>query len=443
MGRRDGDAPQADAQVVRQFLRIGDAARRGIARGHCHSHHIFGPQRVHGHRGRKRRVNPAGQPHQRLPEPRLPHIIPRAYHQGLVHFFSRIQHPAEGRVGPSRRVGRPAAGHAAAKIRNGDYPRRPRRAADAVVLLPGARVAQALAKHRVHIQVGYDEAVFKGRAAGDDRPVRRADNAGAVKHQFILPAHRVQIGDEHAVVRRAGGNHTLPLPRLAGVKRRSVDIHDDLGAGFPLGHNRANGIPDVFADAHAHRSAVDDIHRAFLSPAKIAVFVKHPIVGQVHFAILVQNAAVVDNGGGVGNIVGNGDAAHNGGNAAGGRGNARHGGGVVGQKRRLEQQILRRIAGNGQLGKGYQVCVRGPRLVNEIHDAGRIAGNIPDSGVKLGQGQAKGALHKLFSVSWPPVAAGNRARVSGAHYTLTAGANNHSSRWRLFVAGGLCAAASL
>ena len=101
----------------------------------------------------------------------------------------------------------------------------------------------------------------------------------------------------------------------------------------------------------------------------------------------------MDDGGGVGDVIIHRNAAHNDGDVPRGSGNAPDGGDVVRQKRGLEQQILRRIAGHGQLREGYQVGAGGPRIIGQGDDAVGVAGYVADGGVELGQSQAEDARH--------------------------------------------------
>ena len=73
-----------------------------------------------------------------------------------------------------------------------------------------------------------------------------------------------------------------------------------------------------------------------------------------------------------------------------GGGNALHGGGVVGEERGLEEQVLRRVAGYSEFGECDEVGVGGPGFVNQLDDAGGVAGDVADGGVELAQGPAGG-----------------------------------------------------
>ena len=279
------------------------------------------------------------------------------------------------------------------------------------VFLTGARIPQALAEHGIDVEVGDDEAVLEGWATGDDRPIRTAYDTGAVEYQLVLPAHGVQVGDENAVVGGAGGDHALALGGLAGVEGRRVDVDNDLGAGVALDGGGADGIPDVLADVDADVAAVDDINGTEVAAPEVAVLIEHAVVGQVHLAVPVEDTTVVDDGGGVGDVVADLDASDDDGDAPGRGGDALDGGGVVGKEGWLEEEVLGRIAGNGKLREGNQVGVGGPGLVNQLDDAGGVAGNVADGGVELAEGQPEGALH------WGIIAQGGVGGVAGINRT--------------------------
>ena len=256
-----------------------------------------------------------------------------------------------------------------------------------------------MTEHRFHVQVGHYQAVLESGTTGDHRSVRRADDAGPVKHQLVLSAHRVEVGHEHPVVGGPGGDHPLPLAGFSGMEWRRIDVDDHLGAGFTLHCDGTYRVPDVFADAHAHRRSVDDVHRALHPAPEIAVFVEDAVVGQVHLVVPVQDPTVVDDRRGVGDVVLAGQdvgTADERCDAPRGGGHALHGQSAIGQKRRLEQQVFGRISGDGQFRKGDHVRVTRPRVLDQLDDPGGVAGNVADDGVELGQGQPEsaGALHR-------------------------------------------------
>ena len=61
---------------------------------------------------------------------------------------------------------------------------------------------------------------------------------------------------------------------------------------------------------------------------------------------------------------------------------------------RVQEQIFGWIAGEHQFGEGYQVRLGGPRFFNALQDDFGVACDVSNSGVDLGQRQAK-AAHEL------------------------------------------------
>jgi hypothetical protein len=55
----------------------------------------------------------------------------------------------------------------------------------------------------------------------------------------------------------------------------------------------------------------------------------------------------------------------------------------------LEQQILRRIAGDGQFWEGHEVGLGLARFLDPRLDQARVADNIPDGRIDLGHGNSE------------------------------------------------------
>ena len=413
MRRLNGDAPQGNAQVVRQPLGVGNAALRRVAGWHRHADHIIDAQGIGGNDGGQRRVHAAGEAYQGFAKPGFADIIARASNQRLIDLASRV----------GQWFGQRINGRAGKRFALGSLSGRGKDGGGGGIGIgigaagnPAGRrcgfaepgIAQPMAQHCAEFQVGDNQCLGKGRPSRQQAAVGAADDAAAVKHQLILPAYGVEVGHENAVVGGAGGNHPRPLARLAGVVGGGINVDDNGGAGIPLGGNGAFGIPDVLADVDANQGAVDGTDASGIAPPEVAFLVKHAVVGQVNLAIPAGNAPRPDaprsgaalfgttrsnQGGGVGNIIADGNAADDDGNIGCGGGDAPDGGGVVSQKGGFEQQILRGVAGYGQFGEGHQVGGGGAGFPDEGDDALGIAGNIADGGVELGQGQAEGARH--------------------------------------------------
>src|SRR5581483_11809571 len=126
------------------------------------------------------------------------------------------------------------------------------------------------------------------------------------------------------------------------------------------------------------------------TPARleVAVLVEHAVVGQVVLVVYVHQPAVVDDGGGVVRIVVIVDESDDGGDAPGGRDQLVKRGAVVLDKGAAQDEIFRRVAGDGQLRETDEVDAQLPRPLDLANDAGGVAGEVADGGIDLGQTDA-------------------------------------------------------
>ena len=176
---------------------------------------------------------------------------------------------------------------------------------------------------------------------------RPEHHAVAVEDQLVLPAHRVDIGDERAVVGGALRDHLLPLHALACVVRRAVDVDQDLGAMVGLPCHRARRVPAVFADADRDPDACDLEDRAAVTDREVALLVEDAVVGQEDLVIDRLQLFVVDEGRGVEDLAVVVDKTDH-------RRDSRRGGDhrlellqVVAYEAGLEDQVLRWVAARG------------------------------------------------------------------------------------------------
>ena len=245
------------------------------------------------------------------------------------------------------------------------------------------RIAQPRPKHRLNFDIEHQQLLFELIGARHYITVGREHRACAVEHQLILPAHQVDIRHEQPVIGGARGEHLFAKGALAGVKRRTVDVDDNLRPGGALHHRGPYGVPNVFADVHAHRGAVDGVHRALSARLEVARLVEDAVVGQVHLAVAADMPAVVYQRGGVVYVRVGVDIAHHGGDAAAFGGDALEVCVVVADELRLEQQILWRIARQRELREGDKVGRKRARLPYPRDDALGVARKIAHRRVYL------------------------------------------------------------
>src|SRR5262249_8916000 len=105
----------------------------------------------------------------------------------------------------------------------------------------------------------------------------------------------------------------LAVVALAHVEGRAVDIDDDVSAGKGLGLRRALRVPDVLANVHADGDTgyLEDL--GGFSCFEITHLVEDAVIRQELLVVDTGDPPVVNNGGGVEDIVPDVDVADNGG----------------------------------------------------------------------------------------------------------------------------------
>ena len=210
---------------------------------------LLGAERVGRDQRDEGRVDPAGEPHERVLEAVLARVVAHPELECRVDLVEVVQ-----RLGDARR---------------------------AATELPQQEVVGELA------------------GAGDNGPGGVHDEAAAVEDELVLGSDQVAEGDRHAVGAGAVGEHRLSLGALATQVRGARWVDDELGAGLGLEGGRRAGLPDVLADRepHAHARDVDQLRlRARL---EVADLVEHAVVGQPVLAVDGLDHTVAQHGQGV------------------------------------------------------------------------------------------------------------------------------------------------
>jgi hypothetical protein len=207
---------------------------------------------------------------------------------------------------------------------------------------------------------------------------------------LVLPTDEIYIDDRNGFVPCANGKHFFAVSQTAREIRRSVDIHDELGA---LEHGFADrfGSPYVFADRDRDLDAADIEHWTRVGRrSEVALLVEHGIVRQPLLAVDAEDLAVPAHGRSVVELVadalGKSDHRHT---LSGARRQLRDRLRRFGDERGFQQKVFGRIARDGQLGKRDEMALRGDcPLVRLEHPLG-IADQIAHDGVDLGGGDAE------------------------------------------------------
>ena len=206
-----------------------------------------------------------------------------------------------------------------------------------------------------------------------------------VEDQLVLSADRIAEGDEARIVERPHAQHLLALSVLADVERRRRDVRDQLRAAQREVGRRRPRLPDVLADRRADAHVAEAQEKEVVARREVAVFVEDAVVRQValavdtpHLAVLEHVARVVEVGIEIRRADEHGDAVRRLRDLVDRPACGAHETGA-------EQQVLGRVAGDHELGKEDQVGVRVPGLLQPIDDAGRVAVDVADDAIDLGE----------------------------------------------------------
>ena len=381
MGRLDGDGAEVDAQVLGQRLRVGAGVVAGEARRHGHAVHVVGPDGVDRHHGHQRGVDAARQADHHVGEPVLHQVVAGAEHDGPVHLLVGVEGCGQGGRSQRGPVG-PGPGLAvsvAVDGHGGDHLH-----GEQVVGGAAPGVQQALAVHGVDVQVDDQQVLHELRGAGDHLTVGVEHHGPAVEHQLVLATDLVHVHQRARRVGGAGGHEPLPERQLALGVGRSVEVHDELGAAVGLVEDGPRRVPRVLADAHPHPNPAHRPQAGGLpAVGEVALFVEHGVVGQVALVVHPAHLAVGAHRGCVPQVSVHVDEPHHRHAPPGVGRHLLQRSAVVGDEAGLEQQVLRRVAGDGQLGEHRQVAPGRLGLVERLGDPRHVVGQVADTGVDL------------------------------------------------------------
>ena len=235
------------------------------------------------------------------------------------------------------------------------------------------------------VDVHQQERLLEGRPAHDDRAVLVENEALAVEDQLVLRPDGVHEHDPAGVVPGSRRQHLLALGALADVERGRRDVGDDMCSGQgEVGRGRS-GLPDVLADGRPDkRLAAAKEHEA---PAglEVPILVEDPVVGKELLAIHRLHLAVDADRAGVEKVAIEVRRAHE------RRDAPRRGGDLLQracrglQEARAQEEVLRRIARDGELREEHEVGAARPGLFESGEDAIAVAVEVADDRVDLGE----------------------------------------------------------
>ena len=217
---------------------------------------------------------------------------------------------------------------------------------------------------------------------------------GAVKHLIVLPADHVQIDQRQPGFHHARHHQIGAHGRFAAVIGRSVRHQQYLCARFRQRFTHF-GMPSVFADRAADAQRANAVGALRRRGREDALFVKHPVIGQIVFQNGCGDLALLQDVIGIIQLavaqMRPADAhCRTIGDLAGQTFDSGHG---VAHKGAFQHQILRLIAGDEHLGQCHHLRTRSAPLLPRIQCKCCVRVDGPQRGVQLCQCQAKRVGH--------------------------------------------------
>ncbi len=210
------------------------------------------------------------------------------------------------------------------------------------------------------------------------------DKRATVEHQLVLATDHIHIKQRNASFRNPRANRFFSIHLHTNFIRRAVDRDHALGTGAAAASHWP-ALPDVFADSQPQTDAVDFENGCVFARREIAFLIEHAVVRQDLLAIVADRVTVQEHATTVVNLIvvvlGKADQNRDAEQLVS---NFSHGVLYTMAQSRVEQEVLRRIATDAELGKDNEIrtmLVAGPaRIFNYF---GRVAGDITDREIEL------------------------------------------------------------
>ena len=205
----------------------------------------------------------------------------------------------------------------------------------------------------------------------------------AVEHELVLTADEVAEGDVCRVVAGAGHQHLLAVLGLADVERRGGQVDEQRRPREREVGRRRPRLPDVLADREAEQRLAELEQDELPSGGEVPVLVEHPVVRQEVLPVDALDLALGADEGRIREVTVERRCSDE---DDGVRGRARH---LVDRLARgvdepgAQEQILRRVAGDGQLGQHDDVGGGSCRLPDRGHDPLDVPVEVAHDDVEL------------------------------------------------------------
>src|SRR6185312_9740521 len=209
----------------------------------------------------------------------------------------------------------------------------------------------------------------------------------AIEDQLVLPPDRVDERDEAGCVPGTLLEHLLTLAVLADVERRRRHVQEQLGAREREVGRRRSWLPHVLADGHAGERLAQPEQEQVAARREVALLVEDAVVGQEPLAIDGLHAAVRTDRAGVVEVALERREADERGDPRRRRGDLveRASGGA--DEGRAQEEVLRGIARDRELGEEDEVGTCVPRLREPREDQRPVPLQVADDRVDLRERQ--------------------------------------------------------
>ena len=228
---------------------------------------------------------------------------------------------------------------------------------------------------------------------GMDQTIGIGQYTGSVEHHFVLTADGIEIGDGSAGFLHAAVEEQIALGGLAVLERRGVRYQHQLRTG---GHALGDrfGEPDIFADDHAERNALDCECARIAIGGKIAALVEYRVVGQFLLVVYPDNGTILDDVGGIEyhRTQGTRRRQHHG-DALNLRGDFSQGTLAIGEEAGAQQQIFRWVTAQRQFRKQQHIGAGGFGLFHQAQDFRGSVRERTDRKIVLRHRQSEGVIH--------------------------------------------------
>ncbi len=228
------------------------------------------------------------------------------------------------------------------------------------------------------------------RRPGEQAAIVIKSKAPTIEDQLILSANHVDIGDAGRIFLCTFLEECFALSAFVCLKRRGVDIDNELRALSRLRGNWPIGIPDIFTNINAETQTVQLKNRGSFPWRKVAIFIKNTVVRQTPLMVGEHMLSFVNNGGGIVEMVfyliNKTDHEHQ---TRTFLNDLRECATVFLDKLLFVQEVFRGVAANDHFRKSDKIGLPMRSSSDRLNDFFCVTGKIPNYRIELSQCNAK------------------------------------------------------